>query len=35
MLVDGQPRLIRDILASPLLCTLISDEGVIRDARYH
>ncbi len=34
MLVDGKPMLVQDVLKDPLLCVLISDEGVINDPRY-
>lgn len=32
--VDGEPRLIADVLADPDLCVLLSDEGVITNPRY-
>lgn len=35
MLVDGQPRYIQDVLKDPVLCQLVSDEGVVNDPRYH
>lgn len=35
LLVDGRPRFIQDLLADPVLCRLISDEGVLTDPRYH
>lgn len=35
MIVDGQQRLVTDILADPTLNALISDEGVVNDPRYH
>ncbi len=34
MLVDGRPMLVQDVLKDPVLCVLISDEGVINDPRY-
>jgi hypothetical protein len=34
MLVDGNPRDIRDVLADPDLCVLLSDEGPIAKACY-
>ena len=34
MLVDGNPRDIRDVLADPELCVLLSDEGPIRQPYY-
>lgn len=35
MLVDGRPMLVEDLLKDPVLCVLISDEGVVTDPRYH
>jgi hypothetical protein len=35
MLVDGQPRLLTEILADPVLSAIISDEGLVSDPRYH
>lgn len=34
MLVNGKTRSVAEVLADPKLCGLISDEGVINDARY-
>ncbi|HSY16975.1 MAG TPA: hypothetical protein VK815_01515, partial [Candidatus Acidoferrales bacterium] len=34
MLVNGQSRLVADVLADPKLCALISDEGAVTNARY-
>jgi len=34
MLVNGQQRLVVDVLADPKLCRLISDEGAVTNARY-
>ena len=34
MLVDGNPRDIRDVLADPELCVLLSDEGIITEPHY-
>jgi len=34
MLVDGEKKSVADVLADPKLCGLISDEGVITNARY-
>lgn len=34
MLVNSEKRLVADVLADPKLCGLISDEGVISNARY-
>lgn len=35
MMVDGRPQLIQDVLQDPVLCQMISDEGVVTDPRYH
>jgi hypothetical protein len=35
MQVDGRPMLIGDVLADPVLCQLLSDEGPMPDPRYH
>ena len=35
MIVDGQPRTVQEVLADPVLCVLLSDEGAITDPRYH
>ncbi len=35
MLVDGVPTTISALLKDPVLCALISDEGVVNDPRYH
>ena len=34
MLVNGEQKLVADVLADPELCGIISDEGVITNARY-
>ena len=34
MIVNGQKKSVADILADPKLCGLISDEGVVTNARY-
>jgi len=34
MLVNGEPKTVAEVLADPKLCGLISDEGVITNARY-
>jgi len=34
MLVNGQEKSVAEVLADPQLCSLISDEGVITNARY-
>jgi hypothetical protein len=34
MLVDGEKKSVAEVLADPKLCGLISDEGVITNARY-
>ena len=34
MLVNGEKRSVAEVLADPKLCSLISDEGVITNARY-
>jgi len=35
MIVDGQPRDIRDVLSDPLLCVLLSDEGPVSKSSYY
>lgn len=35
MLVDGRPQMLQDVLEDPVLCQLVSDEGVVEDPRYH
>lgn len=35
MLVDGTPTTVSTVLADPVLCVLLSDEGVVTDPRYH
>ena len=34
MLVNGQKKSVAEVLADPKYCGLISDEGVITNARY-
>jgi hypothetical protein len=34
MVVNGQQKCVADVLADPALCGLISDEGVVTNARY-
>jgi hypothetical protein len=34
MLVNGEPKTVAEVLADPKFCGLISDEGVITNARY-
>jgi hypothetical protein len=35
VIVDGQKMPLYDLLKDPVLCVLVSDEGVIADPRYH
>jgi hypothetical protein len=34
MLVNGQEKSVADVLADPNLCSLLSDEGIVTNARY-